>query len=52
VARDKRDEHNTIQCPDAVVLDATHKNAATILADAIHTLESRFGKIPTPVAPE
>lgn len=47
-ARDARDAPNTIQAPDAVVLDATHLTADQILHQAHRHILAKFGASPFP----
>lgn len=48
--RDARDEPNTIQTHDAVVIDVTQHDRAGVLAAAIAAVEARVGVVP--IAPE
>lgn len=45
-ARDARDRDNTLACPDAVIIDATHMDAAGVLAAAVAAVENKFGAVP------
>lgn len=45
-ARDARDAPNTLQTPDAVVLDATALDADAIFAAAVAAIEARLGAAP------
>lgn len=46
MARDGRDVDNTIQCPDAMVIDTTALDAADVLRIAEETIRAKLGDVP------